>query len=563
MTDPSRYNTPKTSASGAWQVFSVLIMTAMIIVSCGGSSEDNNTPVVFSPVVFTADKDVAGVVELFASSRDGADIIKLSGNPVAGGDVVDFAISPDGVYVAYVADQNTDGVFELYVVPVDKSSRETAVKISGTFMAGDGIVETSPGQYAFAWAPDSSRVAYLADQLTAGVVELFSNQPTGNSTTTILLSRPLLLPAADIDVSEFEWAPDSSLIAYRANQTSSSIVDLYTTAPNQGFSQQITSGLAPGRQVTEFAWSPVTIPPSGFRIAFIADKTIQGVFQLWTTSPNNSNNVLVSGTLTNLSGDVIVFAWAPQLDSSDVLRIAYIADEQQDEVFELFTTTSNAPNVTKISGNLVNGGDVSDFAWAPDSSRVAYSADQDTLNKFELYTSPPDRSSGNVKISGTPMAGDGVVDFAWAPDSSVIAYSADQDTADVVELYTSPPASAGGDVKVSGTPVAGGGVVDFSWAPDSSRLAYIADENTIDVFELYTATPDGSVNDLVSGSLVAGGIVEEAAWSPDSTGVGYIADQDTNEVFELFASQPDGSDNTNLSGDLVAGGDVFTFEWVP
>ncbi len=561
MTDPSRYNTPKTSASSVWPVFSILIMAALIIVSCGGSSEDNgggNTPVVFSPVVFSADKNVAGVVELFASSSDGADIITLSGTLVAGGDVVDFAISPDGFYVAYVADQNTDGVFELYVVPVDKSSSETAVKISGSFMAGDGIVETAPGQYAFAWAPDSSRLAYLADQRTAGVVELFSNQPTGNGNTTIRLSRPLLSPAADIDVSEFKWAPDSSLIAYRGNQTNSNIVDLYTTRPDQGIPLQITSGMVPGRQVTEFAWSPVTIPPSGFRIAFIADKTAAGLSQLFTTSANNDFNVLVSGGLNNLASTVISFAWAP-----DGSRIAYIADDDADEVFALFTTAPALPQLNRISGNLVNGGDVAAFAWAPDSSRVAYSADQETLDKFELYTSPPGSASGNVKVSGTPMAGDGVVDFAWAPDSSRVAYNADQDTPDKFELYTSPPASAGGDVKASGTPVAGGGVVDFSWAPDSSRLAYIGDENSIDVFELFTATPDGSVNDLVSGPLVGGGSVEEAAWAPDSAGVGYIADQDTNEAFELFASQADGSDNTNISGDLVAGGDVFTFEWVP
>ena len=39
-----------------------------------------------------------------------------------GGDVVDFLVSPDGSYAAYVADQDTDGVFELYAVVVDKTT---------------------------------------------------------------------------------------------------------------------------------------------------------------------------------------------------------------------------------------------------------------------------------------------------------------------------------------------------------------------------------------------------------------------------------------------------------
>ena len=539
------------SVSGVTVVFAGLLIISLTILSCGGSDDDNggdNGPAIFSPTVFMADKETAGTVELFASSDDGTDIIKLSGNLVAGGDVVDFKVSPNGILAAYVADQSTDQVFELYVVPVDKAAGESAVKISGFFMAGNGIEELSPGEYAFAWAPDSSWIAYLADQRIAGVVELFSNQHDGNSATTRRLSN---LPTL-----EFKWAPDSSLIAYKAGPTVNDGVNLYTTTVDQLFSQQITSGLPPGRQASEFAWSPVVIPPDTFRIAFIADKTSQGLFQLWTTSPNDSNNVLVSGNLI-LSSEVVTFAWAP--DSS---RISYIADDEEDEVFALFTTLPAAPGITKISGDLVNGGDVAEFAWAPDSSRIAFIADRLSNDIFELFTNLP--SAGDLVKISADLTNDGdVIEFAWAPDSSLIAYAADQDTDGKFELYTSPPDSDTGNSKVSGTPMAGSGVADFSWAPDSSRLAYIADQNTADVFELFAATPDGSVNDLVSGPQAAGGNVEEAEWAPDSSGIGYIADQESDEVFELFASQPDGSDNTNLSGNLVAGGDVSAFEWVP
>jgi len=40
--------------------------------------------------VFTAAKDVAGTVELYASSDDGREITKLSGDLVGGGDVFAF-----------------------------------------------------------------------------------------------------------------------------------------------------------------------------------------------------------------------------------------------------------------------------------------------------------------------------------------------------------------------------------------------------------------------------------------------------------------------------------------
>ncbi|WP_211227230.1 hypothetical protein, partial [Saccharospirillum impatiens] len=55
-----------------------------------------------------------------------------------------------------------------------------------------------------------------------------------------------------------------------------------------------------------------------------------------------------------------------------------------------------------------------------------------------------------------------VVDFQWSPDSSRLAYRADQDTDGVNELYSS--LAAGGDnVKVSGPLVTNGDVFDFSW----------------------------------------------------------------------------------------------------
>ena len=43
-------------------------------------------------------------------------------------------------------------------------------------MAVFKIKEVLPGEYAFAWSPDRSRIAYLADQSNDGVIELFSNK---------------------------------------------------------------------------------------------------------------------------------------------------------------------------------------------------------------------------------------------------------------------------------------------------------------------------------------------------------------------------------------------------
>jgi hypothetical protein len=64
-------------------------------------------------------------------------------------------------------------LFELYVVPVDKAPNETAVKVSGT-MAGNGILQLPSGEYVFGWTPNSSRLAYIADQNIINEFELFT-----------------------------------------------------------------------------------------------------------------------------------------------------------------------------------------------------------------------------------------------------------------------------------------------------------------------------------------------------------------------------------------------------
>lgn len=53
----------------------------------------------------------------------------------------------------------------------------------------------------------------------------------------------------------------------------------------------------------------------------------------------------------------------------------------------------------KVSGTLTAGGNVEeDYAWTSDGSHVVYRADEDTNNIFELFVTP---SGGgpNVKVS--------------------------------------------------------------------------------------------------------------------------------------------------------------------
>jgi hypothetical protein len=70
---------------------------------------------------------------------------------------------------------------------------------------------------------------------------------------------------------------------------------------------------------------------------------------------------------------------------------------------------------SKISGPLVDpGGQVVAFKWAPDNSRIAYIADQVTNNVFELFSSQPD-GSGNGNISESLVPNGNISSFEYTP----------------------------------------------------------------------------------------------------------------------------------------------------
>ena len=538
-------------------------MLSLLVISCGGSNGDDakktQEPPKFPPAIFIADKNLDGVDELYASFDDGTDIVKLSSNLVAGGDVVAFLVSPDGFFVAYVADQDTDGVFELYAIVVDKTVADTAMKVSGA-MAGGGILVLSSGEYVFGWAPNSSRVAYIADQNRNGVFELFTSTPDGNENDLVSdLPDPLINPGPD--VKDFEWEPNSTLIAYVADQDTNDKFELYVSPSDSNIGNRKVSGIPMiGSGVREnppvpsgeylFGWAP-----DSSRLAYIADQDTANILELFSSTPDGASILKLSGPI-GIGGNVDEFAWAPNNS-----KIGYLADQLTDIGVELYTTLPNVSgSFLKNSAGLVAGSNVTGFSWAPGSSRIAFIANK-IVSRIALYTTSPN-DNNNVLVSSNLLANSEVISFGWAPDSSRIAFIADDISINVLELFTTRPAAPLIN-KISGNLVGGGDVLGFEWAPNSSRVAYTADQDDNDVSELYTSTPDGSVNDIISDVMVPGGDVQEFKWAPDSSGVGYRADQDTDNVIELFASQPNGNNNTILSGTIVNGGDVFSFEWVP
>jgi Tol biopolymer transport system component len=424
--------------------------------------------------VYRADQDTDGANELYSVLLGGGSPIRLNPLLPFGRNVISFQISPDSSRVVYIADQETTTVFELYSVPL-RGPAAAGIKLNGALVALGNVIQ-------FQISPDGSRVVYRADQQTDTVLELYSVPLGGPAAAGIKLNGALV---AGGNVTNFRITPDSSRVVYRADQETDTVLELYSV-PLGGPAAagiKLNGALVAGGNVGFFQ-----ISPDNGRVVYLADQQTATVVELYSVPLGGpaAAGVKLNGALV-AGGNTFGFEISP--DSS---RVVYLADQQTDTILELYSVPLGGPAAAgiKLNGALVAGGNVGFSQISPDNGRVVYQADQQTDNVFELYSVPlGGPAAAGIKLNGALVALGDVDNFAISPDSSRVVYTADQQTDTVFELYSVPlggPAAAG--IKFNGALVAGGNVVNFQISPDSGRVVYRADQQTDEVFELFMTT---------------------------------------------------------------------------
>jgi Tol biopolymer transport system component len=420
-----------------------------------------------------------------------------------------------------------------------------------------------------------AEVVFLADRTGTGVLELYAADLLGTSLSN--LSGPLV---AGGKVVSFAWSPDRAWVAFVADKEVDETYELYMVPPTGGAAVKVNAPLPGSADVDPaIAWSP-----DSTRVAYILDHHTGNQTELHTVGAGGAGGDAEVSEPHPSGWTVVDYAWAP--DSS---RLAYrAADLSAGFIGELYTTLPNdSSGSVKISGPMIATGDVAQYHWSPDSTRLVYRADQETDGLFELYVSPATDAAQNVKVS----AGDTNIQFGWSPDSSLVAFRTNGElyltlpsgTSQIVQLpgsnvtgfFWSPDGSriayraAGrlctslpdgtGVVDVSGTIVAGGGVGNLAWAPDGSSIAFVSDREIDGKFALYTTSPtDGSAVTRRSGYFThALPGSHPLDWSPDSTRLIYVSDEETTDVLEVFTTPP----LVKESGPQVAGGTIVQFAW--
>ena len=280
-------------------------------------------------------------------------------------------------------------------------------------------------------------------------------------------------------------------------------------------------------------------------------------------------------------GDVTDFQISP-----DNQRAVYIADQNNDEVFELYSVRmdgSAAPIRLSLPTPVVNGDVLSIVGFSADGERVIYSADQSTDEMHEIISVRLDGSSritltpnfnarnsfrtlvlspDNTRVIYVPTAGFGTIRhiFSIAVTGGAVSRLSDNFTSNQA-LTASDPKFSRDSSKViyrvvinnqdqlhisntngSGTAlrldVDGPGlnrIFDYDITNDNSRVVYHADQLTDDQFELFSVAATGGPVVRLNSNLPSGAEVQSFRLNTLNSGfVYYIADQSVLDVHEVF-----------------------------
>jgi len=484
------------------------------------------------------------VVTLFGLEPGALQGLRVNAPLIPDGDVSPFfALSPDSRFTVFVADGDRDEVHELYSVRLGPPFER--IKLNDEFLPGHEVQALST---ALSISPDSRRVLFLADADFNNVYALYS-VPIDGSESPLKLNGTL--PFGVSVEAGFLIAPDSSRVVYQAGRK------VFSVPLEGGVAVQLNGPLPAGAHVDSFG-----ISSDSARVVYVADEDVSGVHEIFSVPINGSSApVRLNGPLV-AGGDVI-----PQVDiSSDSSRVVYVADEDVDEIRELFSVPidgSSAP--VQLNGPLVAGGTViSGFlSISSDSSRVVYSADEVTNEVFELFSVPLDGGAAPVRLNGSLVAG-GDVDYpsVWlAPDASRVVYRADEHTNDRLELFSAPIDGSSPSVKLHPSLLFGQSVGQVRITPDSSRVVYVS--NAIQSFknELFSVPIDASSAPVkLNPTPVFNGDVLDFAIDPKGRSVLYKGNVLDADLFELFSAPIDGSSpSRRVNRHLPAGGGTWNY----
>ena len=438
-------------------------------------------PVRAARIVYLAEQNHVGVNELFLVDSTSPGITTQLNLPLTefSNGVFQFAISPDGARVVFLADQDNIGDIDLYLVDIAKPGKWTRI---GNLAAGL--------QQHAKFSPDGSKLAFTAN------TQLYIVDLANPGTATRLNGD--LGQNFGVSLTGFQFTPDGSHIVYVAKELQDKY-ELY--AVDLAVPGQSVLLNAPGGSVGDSYEGRFQILPDSRRVIYSAVWKNPGVRELHMVSLEQPGQPVTLNAPLQPAG--YVFYWAV---SPDGHYAAYTADQDTDGKLEVFVVDTNIPAIsTKINGPVQSIAGLA--AFTPDSKRIIYSGDEERdIGARDLYSVLIEKPMTRERLNASLPEGVDINAFTFSSNGAQMVYRPappDGYPTDLMLVQLSKPGTA---VKINGPLPNGALERAASFSPDGEMLAFLAVESFGSGWELFFArVSDPGISIRLNGPLVPGG----------------------------------------------------------
>lgn len=504
-----------------------------------------------SRVVYRADYAFDEYFALFSVPIDASlPAVRLSPQLASGERVTHFRIDPHSNRVLFGITRDFDLGGELYSVPIDGSAPPLLLSSSvhtwtlqispdgerAVFTAEPGglfsvpMDGSSPAQrldpppydgevLTFRIRPDSAGLVFRSQR--SSITALAAVPIDGSATPT-----PLSL-TADETGSNYAILPDSSTVLFVGQRLADGPIELLRVPIDNSSPPAVLSGpLVEGGRVYSFQLSA-----DGGEVLYRASQEIATVSEAFAV-PSDGSALAVKVNPPLPAGPAVGDVSATFQLGLDDRRVVFVADQEEDGLFELFSAAIDARDPLR---KLNDGRSIHSFAVSPDGALAVHFARGPLPYDLELFSAPVDGSTAPVRLAGWSTAGNPLL-------ASSIRISPDSRYAVCQLVFQAMPSNYRGPlecVALNGAPgggtLSGAGVSTYSITPDSLRVVYDEDNR------LYSRLLDGSGPAVdLSGPLASGGNLSWILVTPDSARVLYTADAETLGLSELYGVPIDG-----------------------
>jgi Tol biopolymer transport system component len=303
-------------------------------------------------IAFASNRD--GNAEIYLVNADGSGLTRLTDNPSSD---TSPTWAPDGSQLAFVSDRAAEpDLYDLYVMDAD----------------GTNVVRLTEGARAAVpvWSPDGEWIAFVGST-DDGLLDIFVVRPDGSD-----LTRLTDWPGIDTFPS---WSQDGGGLVYQSDSGTGANDDIIYTSVDGTNTGAFTTD---PRSQREPDWSP-----DGVRVAFasgsIERRMGHGVAIFDTIAVATINAADPAGRLTDTGLMGSTPRWSP-----DATWLAFRAPQLDPDGI---TATGELLMVMRPDGTgaqqLFGPVDETslDYAWSPDSNRLAVTASTEDYDGLALY----------------------------------------------------------------------------------------------------------------------------------------------------------------------------------